>query len=144
MKKIVAIVFAALSFHAVQAADSRLPLQIGANSLIAEVASTPQARQQGLMYRKYLPGNHGMLFIFPEPGLHAMWMKNTSVPLSTAFIDKHGVIINITDMTPFSEEPHYADAPAKFALEMPGGWFSKLGIKPGAKVKGLSRAPMGQ
>ena len=85
-----------------------------------------------------------MLFVFPERGVHAMWMKNTSIPLSIAFLDEQGVIINISDMIPFSEEPRHADAPAKFALEMPKGWFSKRGIMPGAKVEGLSQAPNGE
>jgi uncharacterized membrane protein (UPF0127 family) len=73
-----------------------------------------------------------------------MWMKNTSVPLSIAFLDEQGVIINIDDMVPFSDEQHHAAAPAKFALEMPIGWFSKREIKPGVKVEGLSGAPTGE
>ncbi|HXZ96363.1 MAG TPA: DUF192 domain-containing protein [Burkholderiales bacterium] len=144
MKKLLVFIFVMLSFQAARAENSVLSLHISGNSIIAEVANTPQARQRGLMHRKRLGSNHGMLFIFPEPGLHAMWMKNTSVPLSTAFLDERGVIINITDMTPFSEQPHYADAPARFALEMPKGWFSKRGINPGMKVEGLSPAPAGR
>ena len=144
MKQVLVFVLVLLLIPAAQADNSILPLQISGNSVIAEVASTPQAREQGLMYRKHLSGHHGMLFVFPGPGLHAMWMKNTSIPLSIAFIDKRGVIINITDMIPFSEEPHHAEAPATFALEMPKGWFSKRGINPGVRVEGLLRAPSAQ
>jgi uncharacterized protein len=144
MKQVLVFILALLLIPAAQADNSILPLQISGNSIIAEVANTPRAREQGLMYRKHLPGHHGMLFVFPEPGLHAMWMKNTSIPLSIAFMDKHGIIINITEMIPFSEEPHHADAPATFALEMPRGWFSKRRINPGVRVEGLWQAPTGQ
>ena len=144
MKRVLVFILVLLSITAARAQTPLVPLEISGNPLIAEVANTPEAREQGLMYRKHLRGNHGMLFVFPESGVHALWMKNTSVPLSTAFLDEQGVIINITDMTPFSEEQYHADAPAKFALEMPIEWFSKRGIKPGAKVEGLSQAPRGE
>ncbi|HVS27518.1 MAG TPA: DUF192 domain-containing protein [Burkholderiales bacterium] len=144
MKRFLAATAFLLSW-AVYAADTELvPLSIAGHPMIAEVANTPEAREQGLMFRKHLRGNHGMLFVFLQPGVHGMWMKNTSVPLSVAFLDEQGVIINIADMIPFSEEQHHAAAPAKFALEMPIEWFSKQGIKPGAKVEGLSQAPRGE
>jgi hypothetical protein len=142
MKRILVFILVLLCIPAARA--DLLPLEISGNPVIAEVANTPEAREQGLMYRKHLRGNHGMLFVFPEFGVHALWMKNTSVPLSVAFLDEQGVIINIDDMVPFSEEQHHAAAPAKFALEMPIGWFSKREIKPGAKVEGLSQAPRGE
>jgi len=141
MKQVLVFVLLLLSATAARAETTLVPLVISGNSLIAEVASTPEARQQGLMYRKHLRGNHGMLLVFPESGVHALWMKNTSVPLSAAFLDEQGVIINIDDMVPFSEDEHQSAAPSKFALEMPTGWFNKRGIKPGAKVEGLSQAP---
>jgi uncharacterized membrane protein (UPF0127 family) len=144
MKRILVFMLVLLFIPAARAETSVLPLQISGYTVIAEVANTPEARERGLMYRKHLRGIHGMLFIYPEPGIYNMWMKNTSVPLSTAFLDQQGVIINITDMLPFSEEHHHADAPSKFALEMPIGWFSKREIKPGAKVEGLSEAPRGE
>jgi len=144
MKQILVFILVLLFIPDARAETSLLHLQISDYTVIAEVSNTPEAREQGLMYRKHLRGNHGMLFIYPEPGVHGMWMKNTSVPLSTAFLDEQGVIINIIDMIPFSEERHHADAPAKFALEMPIGWFNKRGIKPGAKVEGLSQAPRGE
>jgi uncharacterized membrane protein (UPF0127 family) len=142
MKRILVFILVLLCIPAARA--DLLSLEISGNPVIAEVANTPEAREQGLMYRKHLRGNHGMLFVFPESGVHALWMKNTSVPLSTAFLDEQGVIINIDDMTPFSEEQHHSAAPAKFALEMPIGWFSKREIKPGAKVEGLSQALRGE
>ncbi|MGH8751918.1 MAG: DUF192 domain-containing protein, partial [Burkholderiales bacterium] len=77
-------------------------------------------------------------------GIPSMWMEDTSVALSVAFIDAQGVIINIADMTPFSKDSHAAAAPALYALEMQQGWFGKLGIKPGMTVEGLSLAPRGE
>ncbi len=142
MKQILVFILVLLCIPAARA--DLLSLEISGNPVIAEVANTPEAREQGLMYRKHLRGNHGMLFVFPESGVHALWMKNTSVPLSVAFLDEQGVIINIDDMVPFSDEQHHSAAPAKFALEMPIGWFSKREIKPGAKVEGLSQALRGE
>jgi len=144
MKQVLVFVLLLLSIPTARAETSLVPLEISGNPVIAEVANTSEAREQGLMYRKHLRGNHGMLFVFPESGVHALWMKNTSVPLSAAFLDEQGIIINIDDMVPFSEEQHHSAAPAKFALEMSIGWFSKRGIKPGAKVEGLSDAPAGK
>jgi uncharacterized membrane protein (UPF0127 family) len=64
-----------------------------------------------------------------------MWMKNTLIPLSVAFLDEAGRIINIREMKPLSEENHCADAPARFALEMGEGWFRKKGMKAGDSVR---------
>jgi len=81
----------------------------------------------------------GMVFVFEENAAHCMWMKNTLMPLSVAFIDEAGVIINIADMQPHSEESHCAAKPARYALEMNKGWFAQRGIKPGAKLGGLEK-----
>lgn len=118
-----------------------IPLAIAGHRITAEVASTDAQRSRGLMHRRMLPENRGMLFVFTEPALHAMWMVNTYVPLSVAFLDAAGVIINIEDMTPLTQTPHPATRPAKYALEANLGWFKKRGIQPGAKVEGLDRAP---
>jgi uncharacterized protein len=115
-------------------------LSINGHKLIAEVASTETQRSTGLMHRRMLPENRGMLFIFPDIAIHAMWMMNTHVPLSVAFLDRDGTIINIADMQPHTQDTHPAQKPAKYALEMNQGWFSKRGIKPGAKVDGLEKA----
>ena len=82
-----------------------------------------------------------MLFVFPDASRHAMWMKNTFIPLSVAFIDEQGVITNIEDMKPHTEDAHPATRPARYALEMNLGWFAKRGIKAGAKIDGLDKAP---
>jgi uncharacterized membrane protein (UPF0127 family) len=89
-----------------------LTLTIGGHKLTAEVAHTENTRSQGLMHRRMLPENRGMLFVFPRIDMHAMWMKNTYVPLSVAFLDAQGVIINIADMAPHTTNAHGADKPA--------------------------------
>jgi uncharacterized membrane protein (UPF0127 family) len=81
-----------------------------------------------------------MLFVFPDVGIHAMWMMNTHVPLSVAFIDTEGTIINIADMQPHTQTAHPAARPARYALEVNQSWFKSRGIKPGDKVRGLEKA----
>lgn len=82
-----------------------------------------------------------MLFVFERRGLWGMWMKNTYIPLSVAFIDDDGRIVNIEDMQPHTEDAHNAAAPVRYALEVNLGWFAKRGIKAGAKVEGLRQVP---
>ena len=120
-----------------------LNLKIRGVEISTEVAATPATRAQGLMYRKQLAKNQGMLFIFPEPDYYGMWMLNTYIPLNVAFLDKQGVILNIADMAPLTKESHSAIAPAKFALEMNLGWFKAHNVKAGDQVLGLLYAPRG-
>lgn len=125
-------------------AHAQLPeitLSINGHKLAAEVAHTDATRTEGLMHRRMLPENRAMLFVFRNIDVHAMWMMNTHVPLSVAFLDTGGVIINIEDMAPHTQDSHPAAKPAKYALEVNRGWFRKRGIKPGARVEGIERAP---
>lgn len=115
-------------------------LQIGAFVVQAEVAATADKRSRGLMFRKSLPDNHGMLFVFDEPSRICMWMKNTPLPLTVAFIDAAGRILNLEDMAPQSEQSHCAAAEATYALEMERGWFLDRGLTAGRQVKGLPPA----
>jgi uncharacterized protein len=112
-------------------------LNAGVHLIRAEVVSDPGTRAQGLMHRKTLAQNAGMLFIFDEHAVHCMWMKNTLIPLSVAFIDDRGTIVNIADMQPHSEASHCAAQPVKYALEMNRGWFAARGIKPGSRFGGI-------
>jgi uncharacterized membrane protein (UPF0127 family) len=116
-------------------------LKAGMHLIRAEVAADYSTRGRGLMHRKSLAPNAGMLFIFDGAGIHCMWMKNTYIPLSVAFLDAEGTIINIADMQPHSEQSHCATRPALYALEMDKGWFAQRGIKAGLKLGGLSTAP---
>jgi uncharacterized membrane protein (UPF0127 family) len=115
-------------------------LTVAGHKATAEVASNDAQRSAGLMHRRMLPENRGMLFIFPDVAMHGMWMMNTYVPLSVAFLDREGRIINVEDMQPQTQNSHTAAKPAKYALEMNLGWFAKRGIKPGTKVEGIEKA----
>ena len=116
-------------------------LGAGMYRIEAEVAHTAQARQVGLMTRKSMAPQHGMVFVFEQDATHCMWMKNTFLPLSVAFVDAQGRVINIEDMQPQTEDNHCAAAPARFALEMNLGWFRERGIKPGDALRGFDRLP---
>jgi uncharacterized membrane protein (UPF0127 family) len=132
--------FAALAFVFSSAIAQHPPvaeLRAGMHLIRAEVVSDPATRAQGLMHRKSLAQNAGMLFIFDDEGIHCMWMRNTLIPLSVAFIDERGAIVNIADMAPHSEASHCAAQPVKYALEMNRGWFAARGIKPGARLGGV-------
>lgn len=114
-------------------------LQAGLHIIQAELGATPEQRSRGLMFRKSLGTNQGMAFVFDTPGLHCMWMRNTYVPLSVAFLAEDGSIINIADMQPRTENSHCATRPARYALEMNQGWFKKRGIATGTRITGLPR-----
>ena len=109
--------------------------------MLAEVAATEQSRTTGLMYRFSLNPDSGMLFVFGTPQPMTFWMKNTYVPLSIAFIDADGRIVNIEDMAPQTEATHGSRGLALYALEMKKGWFGANGIGPGDRVDGLDKAP---
>jgi uncharacterized membrane protein (UPF0127 family) len=115
------------------------PLTAGIHVIKAEVAATEANRQQGLMFREKMGPNEGMVFLFEQPAPICMWMKNTLIPLSVAFIDADGQIINIEDMQPHSMASHCAKKPARYALEMNQGWFRQKNIKPGTAIEGLPR-----
>lgn len=115
-------------------------LNAGIHVIRAEVAGTFETRARGLMFREALGQNQGMIFIFPDESAHCMWMKNTLIPLSVAFIDATGKIINIAEMQPHSEKSHCASRPARYALEMAKGWFAAKGILPGSTIQGLQHA----
>lgn len=95
------------------------------------------------MHRQALPDDHGMLFVFDAPSRICMWMKDTPMPLSVAFLDSCGVIVDIADMQPLSLDVHCAGRPARYALEMTRGWFADRGISPGMRVTGIERLPPG-
>lgn len=142
MKHLPALIFVLCLMPAIaSAAMPQIELTIHKHVLTAEVAGNDADRMQGLMHRRMLPENRGMLFVFQNVAHHGMWMMNTYIPLSVAFIDESGVIINIEDMQPHTRDSHSAKKPVRYALEMNLGWFRKRGIKPGMKVEGLQKAP---
>ena len=139
---VLAIAIAVAPALAQQPALRTVELGAGMHVIRAEVADAFASRMQGLMQRTSLPPNGGMLFVFDEDATHCMWMKNTLIPLSVAFLDERGAIINIADMQPHSGQSHCASRPARYALEMTQGWFAQRGIRAGARLRGLDkRAP---
>lgn len=113
------------------------PLRIRGKALRVELADSPETRRTGLMNRRQMAEDQGMLFIFDSPAPQAMWMKNTYIPLSVAFVDAQGRIVNIEDMEPHTEDAHASAGPVLYAIEMNRGWFARRGIRPGDKVEGL-------
>ena len=116
-----------------------IALTIGTAKLQAEVATTPGQREIGLMHRFSLAPDRGMVFAFPGSEPLGFWMRNTYIPLSIAFIDASGVILNIEDMAPQDDATHWSRAPAQYALEMRKGWFAEHGIRAGDRVQGLPK-----
>ena len=116
-----------------------IELKTGIYRIQAEVASTPQARQVGLMNRTSMPTDSGMLFIFDQKATHCFWMSNTKIPLAIAFIADDGKIVNIEEMQAETLNNHCPKAPVRYALEMNRQWFSQRAIGPGSLIQGLPR-----
>jgi uncharacterized membrane protein (UPF0127 family) len=112
-------------------------LTAGMHIITAELATTPQKRTVGMMFREQVAPNHGMLFVFESKGQQCFWMRNTPLPLSIAFIADDGTILQITDMSPKSDALHCSQRPVRFALEMEQGWFVRKGAQVGSKLGGL-------
>ena len=110
-------------------------LRAGIHMIQAEVAAQPQERATGMMFRTGMAPNHGMLFVFDQKAGHCFWMRNTLVPLSIAFIDDDGTVVNVADMTPRSEASHCPERAVRYALEMEQGWFAKRGVGPGFRLR---------
>lgn len=121
------------------AGDARLPLRIGEHVFRVELAATPRERGQGLMGRTRLSADAGMLFVFERADRHCFWMRNTPLPLSIAFVEAGGRIVELADMQPNSEALHCPATEVRYALELMQGGFRQRGIVAGAQVDGLPR-----
>ncbi len=116
-------------------------LNAGMHIIQAELAQSAEQRGIGLMHRPKMGANEGMLFVFESATQQCFWMKNTLLPLSIAFLDDDGTIVNIEDMAPQTLNGHCSKKPVRFALEMNQGWFAKRAIKAGSRVQG---GPLGK
>ena len=114
----------------------RVTLNAGMHLIQAQVASTPEQRSIGLMFRQDMPANEGMIFVFEEPASQCFWMKNTLLPLTAAFVADDGTIVNLADMKPQTLDSHCSNQPVRFVLEMNQGWFAKRGLRAGARLSG--------
>jgi uncharacterized protein len=113
-----------------------IDLQAGIHVIKTELAITPDQQATGMMFRKEMGTNEGMLFVNEDAGVRCFWMRNTLLPLSIAFIADDGSIVNIAEMEPLNERSHCSAKPVRFALEMNKGWFAKRGLKAGSKLTG--------
>jgi len=116
-------------------------LNAGIHNIQAQLAQTPDQRATGLMFRSSMATNEGMLFVFETPAKQCFWMKNTLLPLSTAFIADNGTVVNIEDMKPQTLDSHCSKQPVRYVLEMNQAWFAKRGIKAGSKLSGPPFSP---
>jgi len=113
----------------------KIPIYLNDKEIWVEIVRTPEERARGLMGRKHLAEDEGMLFIFEKEDYHSFWMKDTLLPLSIAFIDRGGKILKIADMEPLTLDSHPPPKPILYALEMRKGWFSANGIQGGDILK---------
>lgn len=137
-----ALMFLAFSMFCESVQSDELPkvtARIAGKNIRVEIAQTEQQRSKGLMFRKKLDPNSGMLFVFEVEKPLSFWMKNTLIPLSIGFFNSEKILVHKTEMVPASaidlNIPTYSSqVPARYALEMPAGWFEKNKIKLGSKL----------
>ena len=115
-------------------ADETVTVSMGGEEFVLEIADSPEERRQGLMNRKSLGENRGMLFVFSYDEKLSFWMKDTQIPLSIAYIAKDGTIKEIKELEPYSLRPVESTYSVRFALEVNRGTFERLGIEPGDKI----------
>lgn len=138
-----ALLTLSLGSHA-QNRPQKLPttqLTAGMHLVRAEIADEESERQIGLMHRPSMPANDGMVFVFERPEVQCFWMRNTLLPLSIAFLDDEGRIVNIEEMKPQTDDSHCSKKPVRFVLEMNKGWFDKRGLKAGSVISGAVIKP---
>lgn len=114
----------------------RTTITAGMYLIDAQLALSPREREIGLMHRKDMPAQEGMLFVFEQPATQCFWMRNTLLPLTAAFVADDGTIVNLADMKPMTENSHCSEKPVRYVLEMNQGWFAKRGLKAGARLTG--------
>ena len=112
----------------------KMEIEIAGRRIQVEVARTSDERNIGMMFRKKLEPDEGMLFVYERNKILSFYMKNTYAPLSIAFLRADGVILNIEHMEPLTMESHQSRLPCRFAMEMPRGWFAAQNLKPGDKI----------
>jgi len=120
-------------------AESRQPVEfrmvVGNSPLSVELAVTPEERARGLMYRESLADDRGMLFVFEYSGRWGFWMKNTLIPLSIAFLDRDGTVINIENMQPHDTTVTLPQGEILYALEVNLGWYARHGVRAGSRIE---------
>lgn len=134
---LVTLVGSALAQEKPQLDLPRVKLSAGMHLIDAQVARSPEQRQIGLMFRREMPTQEGMLFVFEQPGTQCFWMKNTLLPLTAAFVADDGRVVNLAKMQPQTTDSHCSAEPVRYVLEMNQGWFEKRGLKAGTQLGGF-------
>lgn len=124
-----------------QRQPTEITLELGRGIIRAEVANTPDSRERGMMKRKRFGIDRGMLFVLDTPETVCLWMKDTGIPLSAAFIDNSGLIVKIVDLEPNSKEEKCAPVPVRYVLEVNRHWFDQNNVKPGSMLYKLPASP---
>jgi uncharacterized protein len=124
-----------------QQRHAEITLELGRGIIKAEVANTPASRERGMMKRKRFGRDRGMLFVLDAPEAVCLWMKDTGIPLSAAFIDTSGQIVKTVDLEPNSKEEKCAPEPIRYVLEVNRHWFDQNGVKSGTKLYKLPASP---
>ncbi|ALS99611.1 DUF192 domain-containing protein [Lacimicrobium alkaliphilum] len=135
MFRILVLLSALLAWSLPAAEFGEVQVKVADKQLSLELAQSPQARARGLMHRESLCDNCGMLFVYREPRLLSMWMKNTLIPLDVVFADADGKILVIKSMQPHDLTPVGSEQPAVYAWEMNQGWFKANNIQVGDRFE---------
>jgi uncharacterized membrane protein (UPF0127 family) len=106
-------------------------MKLGGETFHVEIADTPRKQQLGLMHRKSMPADRGMIFVFPDEQERSFWMKNTLIPLDIVYADATGKVVSVKHMKPLDESPVPSDGPAKYAVELNQGAAGRAGVKTG-------------
>jgi uncharacterized membrane protein (UPF0127 family) len=114
----------------------RVQLTAGEHCIQVYVARSDEERALGLMHRRELPKDEGMLFMCEDRAVQNFWMKDTPLPLSIAFLEEDGTILKIADLAPHDLEAESSEHPVRFVLEVNQGWFDQRGISPGVRLSG--------
>ena len=114
----------------------RMQLTAGEHDIMVYVARSEEERALGLMHRRELPENEGMLFMCDSRAVQKFWMKDTPLPLSVAFLEEDGTILKIADLEPHDLDGESSEHPVRYVLEVNQGWFDERGIAPGHRVSG--------
>lgn len=119
----------------VKTVEDRFAIRIGDHTVQMQIAAQPAEMQKGLMYRKTMGADEGMLFVYDSPQQMGFWMRNTVLPLDIGFISPDGELKEIYAMYPLDERTVSSHGRnLQFALEMNQGWYARAGVKPGAKL----------
>ncbi|MDO4694060.1 MAG: DUF192 domain-containing protein [Eikenella sp.] len=115
----------------------RATLMLNGHAAEVQIAADEASQNTGLMYRRRMPADEGMLFVFGQTAVQCLWMRHTHLPLSAAFIREDGRIVSLHDMAPRTTRIHCSPEPVRYALEMHRGWFAAHGIGAGHAVQDL-------